>query len=296
MNHTGLLAAVAGATLLALAGCSDNDNRGTSPKVVTFGAKAALGAISNATCDVETVPGGAPLGTAITNASGVVLFGDINFGSPAPNILVSCTSGSYFDEGTKSSQSVGSSVVRVLVPSTRINSLGDGDQLAVAVTSFTEIATALAFNRNPSNPSASDIADALTQVSTLAGIPGVDLLSPPTTVNGTVLGRISGAGSADLYALALAGFAVAAQTTGANNALDLTNQLSVLVGGGSNVPASTVNAIDAGKITAANDADITDPAISGTIKANAAAQQQAAGAAGDRGRVQEPTGGSGGTT
>ncbi len=290
MKYKGLIATAACAIVLAAAGCSDNNNSGSSGKTVSFGAKAALGALRNATCTVTTFPGGTSLdGPFTTNADGVVVFGDVIFATPAPNLLISCTQGSYYDEARDSEYPLGSSVIRTIVPSSRINLATDGGALAVAVTSYTEIATALALNNDPTSPSADTIEDALAAVATMAGIPGVDLLTPPTTVSQNA--KISASTPSDLYAAALAGLAFAAKTAGSPNVGEYTVTLSQTVAGGNNISASIINAIDAGTDTAAADPNVTNPQATPALQNAVNQQQQAAGSPGDRGRVQDPTGG-----
>lgn len=201
MSRLPSLSIISAAILLSA--CGGGGGSGTPTHSVT--STASLGALVGANCTAKDIRFGTSF-TGTTNSDGIVVFNGVP--DSAGTLLVSCTGGSYFDEATKNTVSL-TTTLESVVPA--------GNNVA-AITPLTNIVAALVKQAiaNVTNPSIApaDLNAVAKQVADVYA-PGVDLLSPPKPVRSSAdVTTIGNADNANRYAAALAALSQLASTAG----------------------------------------------------------------------------------
>jgi hypothetical protein len=200
-----------------MVGCgSDKKANSNAPVASAFGLTAALGALEGASCDVISADG-TILDIVTTTADGTVPV-NIQASDTDFPIIVECSGGNYFDEGSEGPQ-LNTSIIKSLIP-TRAALTAVANNLAV--TTLTDLAVEL-FKSLPENDrtSAAAVASLDEIIRVLApelgaNGGGLNLLAGPTPV--TSSGTVVSDTPAGKYAAYLAGLALVAQDQNTNAA------------------------------------------------------------------------------
>lgn len=221
-----------------MVGCgSDSKASSNAPVASAFSVTSALGALVGANCNVISA-GGTILATAVTGANGTVPV-DIEAANSDFPMTVECTDGSYFDEGSNTTQ-LNTGTIKSLIP-TRAALAQAGNNLAV--TTLTDLAVEL-FKKAPASDRTSAAAVAALDEIVRVLAPalganggGLNILSAPTPVTSatTAIDETP----AGRYAAYLAGLALVAKDKN-TNAAGLGALLASQVSSGTPLDTTTV--------------------------------------------------------